>query len=1390
MKEILLTSSALIVVLLAVRLLFRNTISRRVQYALWGLVLVRLLLPFQLPAMEHNVLTAAAPVQQSISANLERQTVYVPVAREPLADHPTAPDTGPAQAISPTAQKVWVVESSETAVQYRKLTGEELLQILWFGGMAAMACWLLLSNLLFWRRLHGRRVFYPVSDCKYPVYLVEEGLPSPCLFGLIRPAIYLTPAAVENTEKLRHVLAHETTHARHLDPVWSLLRGICLVVYWFDPLVWAAAFASRTDCELACDEGALNLLGESERISYGRTLLSLIPVRKGPASPLLSATTMTADKKRLMDRIKRIAENRQTVQAAIFAVVAISLMVCLMTFTGAKTPTPLTNAELSWFNTEFFNGEDLNIRNQFLSSTYQRPEEINMYELFYCGTCGEDGHTAPMTQEERILLLNTFYDGFDPDCDCIKIPAAEIDAVLMEHTGLTLADTQALGMGGFDYLAKYDAYYLYHGDTNYRSRAVIAAGERKGDLVRLYYDDRFMGDGWKCVTLRNVEGGYHFVSNLPAQQPENISNTQVILPAGEPDARIKLDDLTVYGPQEVSCTEANGAAVRQALGSAEASQITIGPYTVVCWTDNGGVTHFSYGRTDGNIGEAAFYDFLVCPALEGEYTYEVELFYNLLGRSGFMVSYTGGEDLEPKVPTTPASSVYTVHRYYDFNGSALQLLATTVGGGDIRTNLDGDSITELYFDPNFLRSSEGIPTFFFAGKDRIYGVNLNEIAKEAYPDWNDSFSFRDPDAERDHLILCGFYRRADSTYVDAFRNVYFTGDEFLFYRDGRKTADHVAGTPDVPGEILQIAKNEVERLYNLDAQEQANLPDPSYDDWRIENLLLAKTYSFINGNIEVYNMNYEFHAGKPANVMLAGGMYLTEEDWVMPNYPNCWYLCFANESGVRRHLRTFLSNDGTPGTENFDTDVRNLAMAEGLTTMADLEGRELLSGLASNTVGFLEDLGKLTPEEQDRVASKICYFRTSGPEEDQLLYQDTMQALVQWNTYELTAAQYGTWSLLFNYHVCQPAELTDEERYGALEAAERHMRKFGNSEACLSFRLSDVSIDSYETWRIVNMYTDSEIAVRNGYNHDTMTHLTAVRAVYDVQWDPTKSPADEEGRSARYLYMLPGENGEWFVWNSILTGAPELYDMTLESLSSDANVILQMNNSGYITQQDDYWRLRVESCATDLTWTGIENAAKPAGDFLTIGNTEMGVFLRCWEQSDLVQMVFLDEEAWYKTAPLYADAVFDGRLFTMMRPWYDQVEWSALVGGIVIPDRGQSQLEVAQEWTDRYIQTALRVTPGSEYACTYVRAEASIWDWVPETAYPASTDGKDRFYFGYIRVFVPETEKALQYQMAGNTVEYDGSMGTAPEGAYMNSQVGPMYLTEEGWRCDGTGTGI
>lgn len=70
MREVLITSSALILALLLLRRVFRQKISRRVQYALWGLVLIRLLLPVSLPALDFSVLTMAEPVRETISTRL------------------------------------------------------------------------------------------------------------------------------------------------------------------------------------------------------------------------------------------------------------------------------------------------------------------------------------------------------------------------------------------------------------------------------------------------------------------------------------------------------------------------------------------------------------------------------------------------------------------------------------------------------------------------------------------------------------------------------------------------------------------------------------------------------------------------------------------------------------------------------------------------------------------------------------------------------------------------------------------------------------------------------------------------------------------------------------------------------------------------------------------------------------------------------------------------------------------------------------------------------------------------------------------------------------------------------------------------------------------------
>lgn len=1198
MKEVFLTSSVLILAVFLVRTVFRNTVSRRLQYALWGLVLVRLLLPVNLPAMEHNVLTAAFPMQQTVETEMEERIVYaLPTQVDPLPQSRLA--DGEVQ-ISRTLhtnyrqlangdQKAYseyysggVVLEDDTVTRYFFMWPlGELLRNIWYLGMAVMVLWFLASNLRFRSKLRGARIPYAVEGCKYPVYLVEEGLPSPCLFGLVKPAIYLTPAAVRDKTTLRHVLAHETTHARHLDPLWAFLRGACLVVYWFNPLVWAAAFASRTDCELACDEGALKVLGEGDRIPYGKTLLSLIPVQKNPASPLLSATTMTSDKKKLTERIKRIAENRQSVHAAIFLVVAIAAVACIMTFTGAKTAedkiVPLTGEELDWFNTEFFNG---GIQNQFLSSEYKSPEYINMFELFYCGTgLGERSTAAALTSEERKLVIDTFYGGFEPDCPCYKISAADIDTVLLENIGMTLAETKAISMGSFHYLADYDAYYYFHGDTNYRGEVVISSGEREGDLVRLYYNDTFFADGWKCVTLLADTGdGYWFVSNLPCDPPAAAVKQDLLLRSGNPDKTVKLSGLTVTAPQKVQILDSYSYSNTPGIQDAYFSLDHDG-FTMLYWEDTTGVVHFAYRHQD----EDTVYDILRFTAMPEGYKNGsfIEVYHSVSGHSGFQTYSYYSDDAQQY-------QQHLFRRCYEVIGGELYLVSGSVVNSEVLVDINGDGSSELYFDSDYLRLPEGTPDFYFDQDGTIYGVDLQEVVEKAYPEW-DFFDFGSINYEKGCFSLSGYWLREDGANVTSFPELYFTGEEFLFYEDRRETIDHVVEGITVTGTVLDEARTVVQRLYETECRERSQHPDhdPAYDDWRIENLELSGTYSYDLGVIQVYNVNYEFHASQPAKVGLAGGMYHRDDDWVMPGYPNSLYLYFAVDSGGKRLLHTAMANDGSPGVEWFDEEADRLAEASGL-----------------------------------------------------------------------------------------------------------------------------VNIE------------------------------------------------------------------------------PALYEEVIESLTADSRVILQLNNGGYITQHTEYWRIRVENFATNFTWAKTKIDQEPAGNSLTLGNTEMGVFLRCWEDNNLVQVMLLDETAWYTATPLYSDAVFDGRLYSMLRQWYDSVEWQALVDEIVIENRGQTQQEIAQEWADRYAEVFLNVTSGSQFACTYARAEASIWDWVPETAYPASTDGKERFYFGFTRVFVPETEKAYHYQLAGNTVDYDGSLGEAPEGACMDSRVGPMYLTEGGWRCDGVGTGI
>ena len=99
-------------------------------------------------------------------------------------------------------------------------------------------------------------------------------------------------------------------------------------------------------------------------------------------------------------------------------------------------------------------------------------------------------------------------------------------------------------------------------------------------------------------------------------------------------------------------------------------------------------------------------------------------------------------------------------------------------------------------------------------------------------------------------------------------------------------------------------------------------PQETYDDWRIESFLYRGPQIVGDVKLEIWTFNYELHTVDPETAMLAGGKYLTEDDWVSPGYPGCDWLFFRAKGEDYTLLWHSMINDMTPGTELFEEYVR------------------------------------------------------------------------------------------------------------------------------------------------------------------------------------------------------------------------------------------------------------------------------------------------------------------------------------------------------------------------------------------------------------------------------------------------------------------------------------
>lgn len=341
MIEWIVSSSVLILIVIALRFVLKGKISPRMRCFLWAVVMLRLLIPFSFGATDFSAVQGVANVSQVKEFNS-----LAPVENISRLDGESAEITYRDSVLYGRSNTAYEPDKSVLfkSAEYfdrmeRMLFLRKTASIVWLGGMALMTAVFLFSNLRFASMLKRSRhpladcCGYDISDISCPVYMTQS-IKTPCLFGLISPAIYITPASARDNAVLRHALQHENTHYLRRDNIKAAVRCLCLILHWYNPLVWIAAFLSVEDSELACDEATIQRLGESERLSYGRTLIDM--TCQGHSGLTVTATTMVGSKNAIKRRIESIAKKPKIAAGTLAAVIVIAAIAIVFTFAGPE----------------------------------------------------------------------------------------------------------------------------------------------------------------------------------------------------------------------------------------------------------------------------------------------------------------------------------------------------------------------------------------------------------------------------------------------------------------------------------------------------------------------------------------------------------------------------------------------------------------------------------------------------------------------------------------------------------------------------------------------------------------------------------------------------------------------------------------------------------------------------------------------------------------------------------------------------------------------------------------------------------------------------------------------------------------------------------------------
>ena len=340
--QVALYSAAITAGILLFRFILKNRISSKLQYLMWWLLILRLLMPVT-PDIGLHFNLQDMLLKQAHQAELPTPAPVLDVAPA------SVPNTQPSyDSVTPAVQPDTDVAPSQHVNPTKSTDWYSIVFVVWLLGAIGFLGWLIFVKLRYYESLQhlmagGPREVYELYDrcCKelcvkpLPLWIVNKSMsPGIAFFG--EPVLLVPLSLCGDESRLRFALLHELTHKKRGDHYMTLLLNILRAVYWFDPVVHFAFSELRSDMESACDSDVLAYIGHEQKRGYLTVILDMFSY---DTEPILGMSQIRS--KRMAKRRMKGAFMKSRTSPAFRAItLCIALIMSLCCFTTACQSAP------------------------------------------------------------------------------------------------------------------------------------------------------------------------------------------------------------------------------------------------------------------------------------------------------------------------------------------------------------------------------------------------------------------------------------------------------------------------------------------------------------------------------------------------------------------------------------------------------------------------------------------------------------------------------------------------------------------------------------------------------------------------------------------------------------------------------------------------------------------------------------------------------------------------------------------------------------------------------------------------------------------------------------------------------------------------------------------